>query len=368
MIYSAGTYYLPTHIAGNGLSSATNWASIGFNETENDAYPTGGGYSLSGNGVEVILNQNSCISDVIFSSNRIYFKASGSKGNAKVTLTNNGVRVWTWHLWCTDEPATYIINGYSVMDRNMGAITRHGEGFSTFQEMTGFYYPYGYPIGFTAEEYANGVSDGNNPMKTVFALHPEKPYLTSNGYKMPFNAFYAQNSAGYQVEAVWARIWGNGSTKTIYDPCPPGYKVTPKAFWDGIGDVTGSYHGIYKNNAFFPYNGYVYSGTYTDYSNSTPLTLPAVQIMDITYSNLGNTYHTFTVLTRVFLWTSSSSGQERYSSSVTWLNGDVSNVLRDKAYCYTIKKTTTSENSNPSGGGTVLDYFTYGKGVRCVKE
>ncbi|MBO4340786.1 MAG: hypothetical protein J5835_05110, partial [Bacteroidales bacterium] len=155
-------YFFPTTQCGNGR--AVDWASIGFTDGEGEAYPTGGGVSLSGNGVRWKgtdsgwLNQNNCISDVIFTSNRIYFKASGNKGNAKVTLTNNGTNVWTWHIWCTDQPGTVSIksktsgNTYSVMDRNMGAIRSNSSNLeivSEGEECTGLYYPFGFPFGYS---------------------------------------------------------------------------------------------------------------------------------------------------------------------------------------------------------------------------
>ena len=345
---SNGTYFFPTHIAGNGRS--VDWASIGFNETENDAYPLGGSSTLSGNGVEVILNQNNCISDVIFSSNRIYFKASGNKGNAKVTLTNNGVRVWTWHIWCTNTPDTYSVHGYTVMDRNLGAISSGSNGEDSIEESTGFYYPYGSPIGFTLNEYSYGYENTDWPapvMKDCF-LHPERPNLKNyQGLYVMFNAKYAQIGSTYYDADVWARIWGNGGNKTMYDPCPPGYKVTPYAFWNGISISAGpgwgmGYYGVYSGSCFFHFNGRAYAGTYTNYQGHTRR---GIKNEGIYLSNAGATYNEFTYFGRVYMWTSSSTGS----------NG----------YYYHVRKGNTA-GDQIADGGLNSDILTYGMGVRCV--
>lgn len=321
-------YYFPASQAGNGR--AVDWAGIGFNDSDDECYPrnAGGndGVRFSGNGVEIILNQNSCISDVIFSSNRIYFKASGNRGNAKVTLTNNGTRVWTWHIWCTDEPGTYSVHGYTVMDRNLGAYDeiRYANDMSS-----GFYYPYGSPFGFTVGEYSNGVEGGTMITMKEYILHPERPYLKDkDGLYMPFNPYYASSPAD-----VWGRIWGNGGAKTCYDPCPPGYKVTPYAFWDGIS-LTGDYYGAKSGNCVFPFNGRVYRG--------------GIQSLDITlggrnYSNISTRGY------RLYMWSSSSY-----------------NVYN--AWYYHIRKGDGSGTPPLADGGVNVDILTRGMGVRCVYE
>lgn len=326
-------YFLPTHIAGNGR--AVDWAGIGFIDDENEAYPTGGGFSLSGNGVEVILNENESnqpvIQDVIFSSNRIYFKATGRRGNAKVTLTNNGTRVWTWHIWCTDTPSTYTVGSYTVMDRNLGA---WDEIRYCTDQACGLYYPYGSPIGFTVGEYSNGIEGGQMWTMKQYFQHPESPYLRDkDGLYMPFNPYAASN-----VSAVWARIWGNGGNKTMYDPCPPGYKVAPAAFWQAVvnSSISGDPYHITVGSAMIPYNGRVYRGGIQSMSFE--------YTYDHSWSGTASTRQT-----RVFMWMSSSTGN----------NG----------YYYTIQKGTSGwsdNNSHPTGATVSSDILTRGMGVRCV--
>ena len=346
-------YYFPANQAGNGR--AVDWAGIGFNDDANECYPhnsgslaSGGndGVRFSGNGVAVTLNENSCVSDVFYSSNRIYFKASGAKGNAKITLTNDGVKVWTWHIWCVPEPGETMVGSYKVLNLNLGAITKVVDlkYDNEAPEATGFYYTFGSPIGYTINEYSYGFEGGQMwTMKEAFQ-HPNQPYLRDkDGLYMPFNPYAASNR--YQV---WARIWGGGGSKTCYDPCPPGYKVTPKAFWDSFSPAHSDYYGVYSQSggggAFFTWNGRAYAGSYSDGST----TIRGIETESIYLSNAGGYVNTFTRNMQVYLWTSSSNGA-------------------DKAYHYRVKK-KQSNGGAIDGSGVFEDILTRGMGVRCVYE
>ncbi|MBO4417214.1 MAG: hypothetical protein J5801_03725 [Bacteroidales bacterium] len=348
-------YKFYTGLAGNGKE--VDWASIGFADGEGEAYPTGGGCDLSGNGVEITLNQNNCVSNVFFSGDWIYFKATGNKGNAKLTLTNNGTKVWTWHIWCTSQPNTINITSktsgktYAVMDRNLGA---YDEINYYSEQGCGLYYPFGSPIGFTVAEYTNG-DEGGYRMIDAYALHPEKPFLKYAGNYMTFNSWGADN-----YNLPWCLIWGGGSfynyhnfesklgdahTKTMYDPCPPGYKVMTYDVLDGYANddagANGSYYGVSisgtNGTLFLPYNGTIYKG--------------GIRTMSVTLWNTA-----YTVETRgwkVNLWTS------RY-----WQN------LCPTAYSIQMKVDNAKYENDTMNGGIKQDggedCLSIGHGVRCM--
>ena len=345
-------YKFVTTVAGNG--HGVNWSSIGFADNENEAYPTGGGSSLSGNGVEIILNQNNCVSDVYFQDNKIYFKATGAEGNAKLTLTNNGTRVWTWHIWCTDQPGTVTIpskvtsnTSYAVMDRNIGAITAGREGESQAEEMYGFYYPYGHYIGFTAAEYSNG-DEGAWRMIDTYAYHPEKPYVKFGSNYQTFRTYGWANNEN----DPYALIWGGGSfyqnnyatgansVKTMYDPCPPGYKVMTYDVLEGysgtnVAEVSADYYGVSiagtNGTLFIPYNGRIYKGGYS-----------------MTYVNIWGTDYPVSTFYLAYLWTS------RFWQNLT-------------SSCYTIAK-KPGYNDQAQNGAVTTDILSRGMGVRCMAQ
>ena len=67
------------------------------------------------------------------------------------------------------------------------------------------------------------------------------------------------NLSGTENAKAWKYLWGNPATdpqegdsdnvKTIYDPCPPGWKVMPRAAWSfsDLNDVSG-WHGYYSSS------------------------------------------------------------------------------------------------------------------------
>ena len=63
------------------------------------------------------------ITDVVYNaaSGTIGFRYSGVKGNALICLVDNGVVLWSWHLWCTDTPDEQLIGDHLYLDRNVGA-------------------------------------------------------------------------------------------------------------------------------------------------------------------------------------------------------------------------------------------------------
>ena len=336
-------YYFDCTVAGNGQT--VNFAGKGFTDGEAEAYPTGGVSTISGNGAAIKLNQNNCISDLAFDAQTgtISFKATGVKGNAKVSLTNGGTVIWTWHIWCTDMPGTVHYNSkhwtgwkYEIMDRNMGATTNAAS--TDIDAMCGLYYQYGTPFGFTWNEYANGDLDGWR-MIDVY-MSPNKPYLdrgSSNDF-MPFNV-WGSTTPKQLLGILWGGMSaGDGSikrggdiVKTMYDPCPVGYQVMPIDVMDQVvNSDSADQYGWYMNGTdgsiYFPYNGGAWAG--------------------------GNFW-----MTRGFV---PDGDTARYCN--LWTANQNNSSMCYQFQCY-------SKDVNRAGGGTVTDHIsTRGFGVRCVSE
>ena len=80
----------------------------------------------------------------------------------------------------------------------------------------------------------------------------------SNSDKDNYN-WTRSDLSGMENGRSWKYLWGNPSTdpqgeasdndKTIYDPCPPGWKVMPRAAWSfsDLNDVSG-WHGYYSSS------------------------------------------------------------------------------------------------------------------------
>ncbi|MBR3743535.1 MAG: fimbrillin family protein [Bacteroidales bacterium] len=293
IVSEPGYYSFDATIAGNGkkVSWVAAFASYAYPE-----YSARTGLKkFTGDGVEVILNQNNCVSDVSFEDGRILFKATGAKGNAKLTLTNGGARVWTWVIWCTDEPSVHAITvddvvTYHIMDRNLGATSSGSVLPNSIEDVAGLYYQYGNPLGYTWEEFENGVlaqMNGSATMKHALADFPNNPNLncTVNERGLPNGGDYYwffPDLDGVPDKTLYGKLWGAGSMvsedlefgdmtkKTLYDPCPAGYKVMGWDTFEGYDDVEysnafGVYVAVDDGDLFIPYNGFAWTIEYGYY-------------------------------------------------------------------------------------------------------
>ena len=292
---NAEGYTFDCTVAGNGRPEPF-FVEMGFTV----AYPAAGTSALDeAHYVRVPLNQNNCIdpASVAVADGKVSFKATGAKGNAKIQVRDaNDDGVWVWTIWCTDRPAEisfenfWMVETYTLLDRNLGAIT--SEPGCTEAEC-GLYYMFGDPIGYTIDEWKNASVYGNQ-MKDELAHSPVVPYCDFGGsstYEW-FNQYgcpYANQvfgclwgAYGNAVGSQWPghnTLTADSSFKTMYDPCPPGYKVMAYDVLAGyintddedLPDFTADQYGTYIDGfdstgapakLFFPYNGFVYQGGY----------------------------------------------------------------------------------------------------------
>ena len=217
----------------------------------------------------------------------------------------DGEIMWSWHLWLTDKPVDVITGNYTLMDRFLGATTvptinnnrvsfdNDNQRLATY----GFYYQWGRkdPIMGAPSYNAGGDSGGTNEKpKTArywvksyngewssrtdidiaaAALIPEvvqKPMTffrsTSQCGNNTSGWFPSSFADGYTNVALWGyavkdySIQGQTFSKTMHDPCPPGYRTPFHHAW-GYGDNQGYSYGEYGGNINFS-NG---EGNYDSY-------------------------------------------------------------------------------------------------------
>ena len=284
-------YYFTTTVAGNGASMQADIIGY-FGANGANLWPQNGNPALIGAAtVSVLWNQNNCISDVAYNAadRTISFKATGAKGNAKVCAQINGINFWTWLIWCTDQPGTIEFtnehNGYTftVMDRNIGATTNAGS--TDLQEMDGVYYQWGNPIPYNTSEWAaSSYTNSNNTMMNSL-WYPETVHVPvqwavqwfapdGNFPKQLYGLLWGGGSTGAEQAGLDQKYHirhGNTSTKTMYDPCPPGYKVLPYDVLEGYAKVGASSNtsanvygivlaGDNGGEVLIPYNGMAWVG------------------------------------------------------------------------------------------------------------
>ena len=211
-----------------------------------------------------------------------------SKGNVILAAYDEvGNILWTWHIWLTDKPKDRLSGNYTKMDRFLGAtfapvignITASDQPAESdkitfadgeLQATFGFYYQWGRkdpiigpPDTEDAKDEAAQASSGSvasagwwkkstDGTWTYLTSIPVKPAaLIPNVVKDPV-AFYTSTTErsaktsqwfpesfadGYTNVALWGYavkdygIQGQTFSKTMHDPCPPGYRTPFHFSW-----------------------------------------------------------------------------------------------------------------------------------------
>ena len=188
-------------------------------------------------------------------------------GNALVAVTDDaGTILWSWHLWFTaDAFSTASINGYEMLDRNLGALSAKPEdGVATF----GLLYQWGRKdpfIGSAKADAAVPVAVAGTAIKTVSS----SATVATVEYAIAHPTEYINSSGSEWLTVSDDALWDVDKTK--YDPCPPGYCLPGKDWTSGMTSswTTGPANGrLYKaKGAWFPAAGkysYTSSGASLD--------------------------------------------------------------------------------------------------------
>ena len=145
-----------------------------------------------------------------------------------------GNLIWSWHIWVTDRPRNYNYgNGYVSMDRNLGAVSTDPSDFNaSVPVLSGCAYQWGRKDPFFIHEI----------MKHPDEYLKEGPVPVSEAHKYPRSFFKREESAYKAGGYDWTtetndHLWGwiserDNVVKTLYDPCPPGYRVNGNALWE----------------------------------------------------------------------------------------------------------------------------------------
>ncbi len=181
--------------------------------------------------------------------------------------------LWSWLIWSSPEPGTMEHNGKLFMDRNLGAsLYGLGENYAR-----GFLFQWGRKDAFTAcagtDNYS--VYYYTPRAENVFTEYPTEVKSMAYTIAHPTARIVCKTEAihSWMPESEYSlRPWRE-DVKTIYDPCPPGWKVPTKKEIDGITGLpdTGLYNSSSNSNNLRHFGnsdkGYYWTSTISDDSN-----------------------------------------------------------------------------------------------------
>ena len=160
------------------------------------------------------------------------------KGSVLVGVRDvDGNMLWTWHIWLTDRPLEQgYKNGFSVLDRDMGATAYNPADVTG--TIAGFYYQWGRPTPLPLDkdvykpEYNADGTWKSNSVVTFEKNGDIVPVI--DRVKSPTHFFTQKATASDNTitKSLWGwRAEADEYAKTIYDPCPPGYRMPSKRLW-----------------------------------------------------------------------------------------------------------------------------------------
>ncbi|MCK9305866.1 MAG: hypothetical protein M0P27_10780, partial [Bacteroidales bacterium] len=152
-----------------------------------------------------------------------------------------GDYLWSWHIWVSDYDGQLHdysgTNGYKLMDRNLGAKNNNKGDVGAL----GLLYQWGRKdpfIGASATSFPDDASAAYAP--TTYNWPSPVPYSTggtmSYAVQHPTTFITSEDGSTFNpMKSDWMQVpdsylWSN-SEKTIYDPCPKGYKVARRNSW-----------------------------------------------------------------------------------------------------------------------------------------
>ena len=184
------------------------------------------------------VTPNSVLASASFAEDFIILRTPETlhPGNALVAAKDAAGKIlWSWHIWVPATPVTTAnfggIMGVDLMDRNLGALVATVAGDEQVDPTSyGMMYQWGRKDPFTAA----GAFKSSSP--ATYAGVPEE---LAPGQILLEDAIANPRLLGHINNGDWCLVTNNefwaDAEKTIYDPCPPGYrvpkKITANPFW-----------------------------------------------------------------------------------------------------------------------------------------
>lgn len=248
----AGSYSFTATIMGNGVDGIIDEGK--FEDASGNILTKAGGANIHPLSAKLLWQDtDELVEQVALVNGRVQVKMGRSRGNAVIAVydkTNPNAEdakvLWSWHLWCTATPkilefvtSIYTGNNYKVMDRNLGA-TATKAYLGTVQ---GLHYQWGRKDPFSGSLTYDGIRTILYDVRSgqVVYKYSDERVTASQAISTPSSLYSPRRGLGGESWCTKTTelkyLWGNPdgeqdafpkeTLKSLYDPCPYGYKVAP---------------------------------------------------------------------------------------------------------------------------------------------
>ena len=182
-------------------------------------------------GTSIAPSVGDLIQTVSYKDGDIYFSTSLTfkEGNAVVAAKDaDGVILWSWHIWFTDAPQAQRYNDVgTMMDRNLGAVSATPGDVGAL----GLLYQWGRKDPFLGSSSIKSNATAKSTISWPSPVDSDSyngtiDYATAN--PTVFISYNSANSDWYYtgLESTDNTRWTTSDkAKSIYDPCPAGWRV-----------------------------------------------------------------------------------------------------------------------------------------------
>ncbi len=245
--------------------SRANDSSLGTQLGASEAFTADLVWTDNSNRIAANSNIKAILTSGDGTSGYVFVMPGSASGNVVVAIKNSSNKIlWSWHIWVTDYNPSAIGTG-KFMDRNLGAIGNTPGQAST----KGMLYQWGRKDAFPGSTGSAPLNGNVEPTiyNALGSVSIIKTTVSSgsnfaNSVANPSTYYYGTSNSSYDWYGATTynnSLWGHNSAKTVYDPCPSGWRVPQNGVWNGLTTsnfIWGSYG---RTNAgfggFYPASG-----------------------------------------------------------------------------------------------------------------
>ena len=267
------------------------------------------------------------VKNVAYSDGYIRFTATAAEGNAVIAAKDASDKIlWSWHIWLTDKPAEHVYanSAGTMMDRNLGATSAAKGDVGAL----GLLYQWGRKDPFLGSSSTSSSTEALStltwpspvqvstlPVDATYHIANPTTFITSNNSRQHYDWFFTSSSEYHNDR--WP---DSGSPKSIYDPCPAGWRV-PDGGENGIWAKAHGSSTYYNSTYDSTKKGFNFSG---DFGESSPIWYPLQGQRGYDNGNLN-----YVGLYGRYWSCSSPTGSPRAYILYTWYSGGTVNPMAD---------------------------------------